>query len=86
MQPWSSQFESTVRANLLATAPGQALAPATSLADLHLDSLSVMSLVTSLEISFKTTLPPDALANGFDTTLGELWSHCTAAGKQSTAA
>jgi acyl carrier protein len=76
MQSWSAEFESAVRENLLSAEPGRALRETTSLADLHMDSLSVMSLVTSLEVSFRTTLPPDALARGFETTLGELWSHC----------
>jgi acyl carrier protein len=86
MQPWSEQFESTVRANLLSAEPGLPLAATTSLSDLHLDSLSVMSLVTALECSFRTMLPPDALARGLDTTLGDLWSHCAGRDARSTAA
>jgi acyl carrier protein len=86
MQPWSERFESAVRGSLLAARPNLFLTPTTSLAALHLDSLSVMALVTSLECDFKTTLPPDALANGFDTTLGELWSYCARAAVSSTAA
>jgi acyl carrier protein len=79
MQPWSERFESVVRASLLAARPDLSLTPATSLSALHLDSLSVMALVTSLECDFKTTLPPDALARGLDTTLGDLWSYCARA-------
>ncbi len=78
MQPWTERFESAVRASLLAR-PDLSLTPATSLSALHLDSLSVMALVTSLECDFKTTLPPDALARGLDTTLGDLWSYCARA-------
>ncbi len=77
MQTWSEQFESTVRSSLLSAEPDLPLTSTTSLSDLQLDSLSVMSLVTQLECSFKTTLPPDALNRGFDTTLGDLWTHCT---------
>lgn len=84
MPSWSSQFESAVRENLLTIEPGRALRETTSLADLHMDSLSVMSLVTSLEVTFRTTLPPDALARGFETTLGELWSHCECLGSVAT--
>jgi acyl carrier protein len=79
MQPWSERFESAVRASLLAARPDVVLTPATTLSALRLDSLSVMALVTSLECDFKTTLPQDTLANGFDTTLGDLWSYCAAA-------
>jgi acyl carrier protein len=76
MHPWSERFESAVRASLLAARPDVVLTPATSLSALRLDSLSVMALVTSLECDFRTTLPPDALARGLDTTLGDLWSYC----------
>lgn len=79
MQPWPEQFESTVRTSLLSAAPDLPLTSTTSLATLQLDSLSVMSLVSSLECSFKTTLPPNALARGLDTTLGDLWSYCVGA-------
>jgi acyl carrier protein len=79
MQPWSENFESAVRASLLAARPDLALTPSTNLSALHLDSLSVMALVTSLECAFKTTLPPDVLARGLDTTLGDLWSYCARA-------
>lgn len=73
---WSTQFESAVRASLLSVEPGVRLSSATTLADLHLDSLSVMVLVTSLEQSFNTTLPQDVLVRGPETTLGDLWSCC----------
>lgn len=78
MRPWSERFESTVRASLLSVEPGLPLSSATRLADLQLDSLGVMSLVTQLECSFNTTFPPDVLVHGFDTTLSELWSYCAA--------
>jgi MbtH protein len=74
---WSTQFESAVRASLLSVEPGVRLSSTTTLADLHLDSLSVMVLVTSLEQSFNITLPQDVLVRGPDTTLGDLWSCCT---------
>lgn len=85
MQPWSEEFESAVRASLLTSAPDLPLTPSTSLMALQLDSLSVMSLVTSLEYNFKTTLPPDALARGLDTTLGELWELCARSAESPTA-
>lgn len=86
MEPWSEQFESAVRSNLLSDDPDLQLESTTSLAALQLDSLSVMALVTSLECSFKTTLPPDALARGLDTTLGDLWAHCVVTDNRSDAA
>lgn len=76
MRPWSEKFESAVRVSLLTPDPALQLDSSTRLSDLRLDSLGVMSLVTQLEYSFKTTLPADMLSNGFDTTLGVLWSHC----------
>ncbi len=76
MQPWSEEFDAAVRASLLHSDADLHLATTTSLTSLQLDSLGVMALVTSLEQSLKTTLPPDALAKGFDTTLGDLWSYC----------
>lgn len=79
MEDWSEQFESAVRASLLSHDPDTQLTPATTLAALQLDSLSIMVLLTSLEQSFDTAMPPDALARGLDTTLGELWSYCTSA-------
>lgn len=79
MEPWSEQFELTVRANLLSIAPNITLTSTTNLASLQLDSLSVMALVTSLEGSFKVTLPPTVLSRGRNTTLGELWAHCSEA-------
>jgi acyl carrier protein len=86
MQPWSDKFESTVRAALLAAEPDVRLTPTTTLAALHLDSLAVMALVTSLEVSFKTTMPPDVLSQALDTTLGDLWSHCARVNARSSAA
>jgi acyl carrier protein len=86
MQPWSAQFESAVRASLLSAAPDLPLASTTTLSVLNLDSLSVMSLVTEIECAFKTTLPPDALARGFDTTLGDIWSYCVGVDARSSAA
>ncbi len=86
MRVWSELFESTVRASLLSASPDLPLTSTTSLSDLHLDSLSIMSLVTQLECSFKTTLPPDALTRGFDTTLGDLWSYCAGIETRSSAA
>ena len=86
MQAWSDQFESTVRASLLGAEQNLPLTPGTSLSALHLDSLAVMALVTSLEVSFKTTLPPDVLTHGLDTTLGDLWSFCARADARSSAA
>ena len=76
MQPWSEEFEAAVRASLFTADPDVQLTSMTSLANLQLDSLGVMALVTSLEQTLKTTLPPNALARGFDTTLGDLWSYC----------
>lgn len=86
MEEWSEQFEETVRTNLLSAEPDVQLTPTTSLASLQLDSLSVMALVTALECSFKTTLPPSALVHGLDTTLGDLWFACVGSNTRSSAA
>jgi acyl carrier protein len=86
MQAWSDQFESTVRASLLAAEPGLRLTPATSLSALRLDSLAVMALVTALEVTFKITMPPDVLVQGLDTTLGDLWGYCARTDARSSAA
>jgi len=85
MRPWSEKFESAVRVSLLTPDPALQLDSSTRLSDLHLDSLGVMSLVTQLEYSFKTTLPADMLTHGFDTTLGVLWSHCARTEARDTA-
>ena len=76
MEKWPEQFETTIRRNLLNTHRDVELTSTMSFARLGLDSLSIMALVTSLEQTFKKTLPPNALARGLDTTLGDLWTYC----------
>ena len=75
MTIWSDDFESVVRAHLLAAGRDVALTPGSSFADLELDSLSVMSLLTALEQRFNRMLPGHALDQGLETTLGGLWAH-----------
>ena len=45
----------------------------TSLADLEMDSLTIMSMITAIEQDYGVTLPETCLAAGLDTTLGNLW-------------
>lgn len=63
---------------MVAPAPEFELRPETSLAELELDSLGIMSMITQLECNFGIVMPAEALAKGLDTTLAELWTFCSA--------
>jgi len=73
------KFVSVVRQTLVQDNPTLNITPSLSLADLELDSLSVMILISSIECEFGVTLPPDGLVRGFDTTMGDLLTFVSSA-------